>query len=235
MLMEINRKREEARMKAARMERLNVKRKEWEVQSICNSIVNGLVDSLDILGIKPWMTNSDAVIDAIGMDSERFARSARVMEVEEKWLEEMASSMMEVKEPTVIKETRKMVGEEMDMNINIYQEMEYTVWLEAELRLLRVDEKMIAKVMEGAEVMEESVVGLESQYEYVNHHGRVHTPLLGPATITEKGVEQGQVIGVSFTEESDCDEAEVMEESMVGLESQNEYLNHHGREHTLLP
>ena len=68
-----------------------------------------------------------------------------------------------------------MVGEEMDMNINIYQEMEYTVWLEAELRLLRVDEKMIAKVMEGAEVMEESVVGLESQYEYLNHHGRVHT------------------------------------------------------------
>ena len=109
------------------------------------------------------------------------------------------------------------------------------MWLEAELRQLRVDAKMIAQVMEEAEVMEESVVGLESQYEYLNHHGRVHTPLLGPATITEKGVEQGQVIGVSYTEGNDCDEAEVMEESMVGLESQNEYLNHHGREHTLLP
>jgi hypothetical protein len=116
------------------------------------------------------------------------------MEMEEKWLEEVASSMMEVKEPTVIKETRKMVGDEMDMNINIYQEMEYTMCL-------------------------------ESQYEYLNHHGRVQTPLLGPATITEKGVEQGQVIGVSFSEGNDCDEAEVMEESMVGLESQNVYLN----------
>jgi hypothetical protein len=46
MLMEINRKGEDARMKAARMEILNVKRKEWEVQSICNSIMNGLIDSL---------------------------------------------------------------------------------------------------------------------------------------------------------------------------------------------
>jgi hypothetical protein len=61
------------------------------------------------------------------------------------------------------------------------------------------------------------------------------SPLLGPATITEKGVEQGQVIGVSFTEGNDCDEAGVVEESVVGLESHNEYLNHHGREHTTLP
>ena len=83
--------------------------------------------------------------------------------------------------------------------------------------------------------MGKSVVGSESQFEYLHHHGRVHTLLPGPVTITEKGVEQGQVIGVFFTEGNDCDEAEVMEESMVGLESQNEYLNHHGREHTLLP
>ena len=73
MLMEINRKREEARMKAARMERLNVKRKEWDIQSICNSIVNGLVDSLDIFGIKSWMTD----IDAVGMDRGRFAKRWR--------------------------------------------------------------------------------------------------------------------------------------------------------------
>ena len=151
---------------------------------ICNSLMIGLVDT---------------VLEAVGMDSGKLARSTRVMEMEEEWLEEITSSMMEVKEPIVIKETRKMVREERGMNINIYQEMEYTVWLESELRLLRVEEKMIAKVMEGAEVMEESVVGLESQYGYLNHHGRVHTPLLGPATITEKGVEQGQVIGVSFT------------------------------------
>ena len=43
--------------------------------------------------------------------------------------------------------------------------------------------------------MEESVVGLESQNEYLNHHGREHTPLPGPATITEKGVEQDQIVG----------------------------------------
>jgi hypothetical protein len=53
--------------------------------------------------------------------------------------------------------------------------------------------------MEDTEVMEESVVGLESKYVYLNHHGRVHTPLPGPAIITEKGVEQGQVIGLYFT------------------------------------
>jgi hypothetical protein len=35
---------------------------------------------------------------------------------------------------------------------------------------------------------------------YLNHHGSVHTLLPGLATITEKGVEQGQVIGLYFTE-----------------------------------
>ena len=43
------------------------------------------------------------------------------------------------------------------------------------------------------------MVGLESHNMYLNHHGRVHTPLPGPAIITEKGVEQGQVIGLYFT------------------------------------
>ena len=47
------------------------------------------------------------------------------------------------------------------------------------------------------------MVGLESHKEYLNHHGREHTLLPGPATITEKGVEQGQVIGLFFTEGSD--------------------------------
>ena len=147
------------------------------------------------------------MVDALEMDSERFARSPRVMETEEEWLKEVASSMMEYKGSTVIKRTRKVVGDGMDMNSNIYQEMNYIEWMEAELRQLMVDAKMIAKVMEGAEVIEESVVGLESQYEYLNHHDRVHTPLPGPATITEKGVEHSQVIGVSFTKGNDCDEA----------------------------
>jgi hypothetical protein len=84
MLMDINRKREEARMKAARMERLDLKRKVWEVQSICNTILKGLVDSLDVFGIKSWMTDIDAVMDTLGMDSERYAQSAKAMEMEEK-------------------------------------------------------------------------------------------------------------------------------------------------------
>ena len=127
------------------------------------------MEDLEIFGIQSWMTDIDALVFAQGMDSERFAESARVMEMEEEWLKEVASSMMEYKEPTVIKETRRMVGEVMDMNTNIYQEMDYMEWLEAGLRQLRVDAKMIAKVVEEAEVMEESVVGLESQYEYLNH------------------------------------------------------------------
>ena len=36
-----------------------------------------------------------------------------------------------------------------------------------------------------AEVMEESVVGLESQIEYLHHHVKEHTPLPGPTTIIE--------------------------------------------------
>jgi hypothetical protein len=83
MLMEINRKRDEDRLKAARMERLNLKRKEWEIQSFCNYIMKELVD--EIVGIRSWMTEI-----------------ARVMEVE--WLKEVASSMMEYKGFTVIKE-----------------------------------------------------------------------------------------------------------------------------------
>ena len=49
------------------------------------------------------------------------------MEMEEEWLKEVASSMMEYKEPTVIKETRRMVEEVMDMNTNIYQGR-WTIW-----------------------------------------------------------------------------------------------------------
>ena len=38
---------------------------------------------------------------------------------------------------------------------------------------------------------------------YPHHHGRVHTLLPGPVTITEKGVEQGQVIWVHLAEGND--------------------------------
>ena len=51
-----------------------------------------------------------------------------------------------------------------------------------------------------AEVMEESVVGLESQIEYLHHHGKEHTPLPGPTTIIENDMELGQVIGLQITD-----------------------------------
>ena len=41
----------------------------------------------------------------------------------------------------------------------------------------------------------ESVMARVSHIEEPNHHGGEHTPLLGPATITEKGVGLGQVVG----------------------------------------
>ena len=45
-----------------------------------------------------------------------------------------------------------------------------------------------------------SVVGVESYYDYPHHCGGGHTPLLGPATIPENGVELGLVIGLQPTE-----------------------------------
>ena len=44
-----------------------------------------------------------------------------------------------------------------------------------------------------------SVVEKVSQYEDLSNHGGAHAPLLGPATITEKGVGLGQVIGLQAT------------------------------------
>ena len=73
-------------------------------------------------------------------------------------------------------------------------------WLLSELNDIRVDTKTIARVKDEVKVMEESVVGVEKQPVYPHHHGRVHTPLPGPVTITEKGVEKGQVIGLYPTE-----------------------------------
>jgi hypothetical protein len=45
-----------------------------------------------------------------------------------------------------------------------------------------------------------SVVGMENLFEYPNHCGSGHTPLLGPATIPENGV--GYVIGLLVTGEN---------------------------------
>ena len=66
------------------------------------------------------------------------------MEVEEDWLTEVASRMMEHKSITVIKESRRMGEEVIEINTNIYQEFEYMEWLKTELFHLRIDAKTIA-------------------------------------------------------------------------------------------
>ena len=132
MLMKINLKREEDLLKSAKMERLNLRRKEWEIRSICNNIVRELVEELEIFEIKSWMSEIDALVDALEMDSERFAKSEKVMEVEEEWLTGVAINMMEYNVFTAVKETRRL-GEdydEIDMNTNIYLELDYMEWLE---------------------------------------------------------------------------------------------------------
>ena len=99
-------------MRIARMERLDLKRKEWEIISICNGIVKELGEELEVFERKAWVTEIDALVDTLEIDSERFARSAKVMEVEEDWLTEVFSRMMEHKSITVIKESTRM-GEEV--------------------------------------------------------------------------------------------------------------------------
>ena len=47
----------------------------------------------------------------------------------------------------------------------------------------------------------ESVVKKVSLFEELSDHGGAHAPLLGPATITEKGVGLGQVIGLQATDD----------------------------------
>ena len=76
--------------------------------------------------------------------------------------------MMEYNVFTAVKEARRL-GEdydEIDMNTNIYLELDYMEWLETELRHLKIDAKTIAKVLEEVEVMVESVVGLESKHVF---------------------------------------------------------------------
>jgi hypothetical protein len=82
-------------------------------------------------------------------------------------------------------------------------------------------EIMINEMMETedyAKVMEESVVWLESHMEYLHHHVRVHTPLPGPVTITEKGVELDCVIGLHITGGHDDRVQPVLEEAKPQLE-----------------
>ena len=60
--------------------------------------------------------------------------------------------------------------------------------------------ELITELLDSSmEPREESVV-VPGSTEYLDHHGGVHTPLLRPSTITEKGVDLGCVIGGQTTE-----------------------------------
>ena len=90
---------------------------------------------------------------------------------------------------------------DMDKVYNQAMDTEDVMYMEPKeggMGVMEIEARTIVRVKEDAKVMEESVVGLESQREYLHHHGRVHTPVPGPATITKKGVEPGQVIGLNL-------------------------------------
>ena len=95
MMTKINLKREKDRMRVARMERLELRRKEWETRNVCNSIMKELVDEMEPFEMKDWMKEIDELIETLEMDNERFAMSTKVMEEEEEWLKDVANRTME--------------------------------------------------------------------------------------------------------------------------------------------
>ena len=127
--------------------------------------------------------------------NDTLARSEKNLAAEERWLDGIVAggdATRDTVNSTVGSGGVEDVQEYFVNNI----EGDYMIWLKAELVEVGVEAEMIAKMETGAEIIEESMVGLESLVEDSNHHGRVHTPLLGTSTITEKGVEKGLVIGL---------------------------------------
>ena len=80
-------------------------------------------------------------------------------------------------------------------------EMEtYEDWLEGELLEMGIDWEQ-----DDLDTMEENMMVVGSQ-EYPPHHSEGSHPLQSPPTIAEKGVEVGNVGGVSFTEDDGQDD-----------------------------
>jgi hypothetical protein len=86
--------------------------------------------------------------------------------------------------PDMVKEYGQKVVDDIDMNT-----------LPGKTEMIRMEDSLWS--------MSGSVVGVESLNEYPHHCGGGHTPLLGPATIPENGVELGWVIGLQPTEGND--------------------------------
>ena len=88
-------KRDKDRMKVARMERLELRRKEWEVKKICSSIMKELVDEMEPFRMEVWVKEVDEIIQTLELDNERYTRSTEVMGEEEEWLKDMVNRMVE--------------------------------------------------------------------------------------------------------------------------------------------
>ena len=83
--------------------------------------------------------------------------------------------------PDMVKEYGQKVVDDIDMDT-----------LPGKTEMVRMEDSLWS--------MSGSVVGVESLSEYPHHCGGGHTPLLGPATFPENGMEFGWVIGLQPTE-----------------------------------
>ena len=90
-----------------------------------------------------------------------------------------------------LKEVKVMEVDEECTQAKFEEDVMYMQPKEGGVEVMKMNDSTVVSIGIDTEVMEESVMGLESQSEYLHHHGRLHTPLPGPATIIEKGVELG--------------------------------------------
>ena len=87
-----------------------------------------------------------------------------------------------------LKEVMVMEVDEECTQAKFEEDVMYMEPEEGGVEVMKMNDSTVVSLGMDTEVMEESVVGLESHVEYLQHHGRVHTPLPGPATITKNGV-----------------------------------------------
>ena len=91
----IRMKRERDIEKATRMERLDARRNNWEIINICSSIMKELVDGMEPFMTEGWRKEVETHLLTLGLDEDRYARNAKVMEEDEEWLVETSGRMME--------------------------------------------------------------------------------------------------------------------------------------------
>jgi hypothetical protein len=116
-----------------------------------------------------------------------------VMEVDEECIQTEDSMYMEPEDGAV--EVLKVMEVDGDsIHARMEEDIMHVEPEEGAMEVMMIEDKTAVSLEIDAEVMEESVVGLESQVEYLHHHCKEHTLLPGPATIIENDMELGQVI-----------------------------------------